>query len=298
MKFNLKRLTSLGVSLSLIATMTACGGNRNNSNSSVEANKSKIEDTILNPENDLEKVDSEKKKEVLAPADVLANLTPEDKPIRLQASHLDENGKLVYEEFGPEFIEKEINGLKYLIKADTKEVVLSGYRNLGRLCCLDSIKKENGGTDSNLGYSGYVLLAIYNVDGKNLFSLYDFDDFKLLLKDCDLAGSSSFSQDIFTLFYIAPYDPKYRGCDDENAFTGRVFIVEKDDIRYFVDVNDFTKIVLSGDFTFYDINHSTTGNATVRYTDYSLHQDIIYTSEELIPKQSDVLQRALTKNED
>lgn len=233
---------------------------------------------------------------VLRDEEVLEHLTSDDKPFRLKESSLNEDGVLVYQEFGPEFYEIEINGLKYLINAETKNVCISGYNNLGRLCCLKPLKKENGGTDSNLGYSGYVLLAIYNIDGETLFSLYDFDDFTPLLDKCDLSSSTSFTNDIFTMYHISSYDPKYRGNDDEGEFTGYVFRVVKDDICYFVDVNDFRKIVLSGDFTFYDENISATGNATISYYDYDTHSDVLYRSEDLIPTYSDVLQKTLVKD--
>lgn len=281
MKFNKKRITSLGALVGLALTLTACSGGENNNSLENSDNKT----TIING--------------VLSPEEVLTYITPNDEPMQLKQSFLDENNNLVYQDFGPKFFEKNIDGLKYLINADTNQVCLSGYSNLGRLCCLKSLQPENGGTDSALGYSGYVLLAIYNVDGKNLFSLYDFDDFTPLLEMCDLSASYSFSHDIFYEFYIAPYDPKYRGNDDENAYAGYCFEVKKDDICYLVDANDFNKIVLSGDYTLYDINVSSTGNATISYYNYSTHKDVLITSEDLVPYNSHILQKRLTKkNED
>lgn len=300
--FKFRNIGVLGTALALTATLCSCSISKDNkSNSVLPDNDKSISDVTL-PDSSNENENSavtydtlSKETSVLDDDFVLKLLTSDDKPFRLKESFLNEDGVLEYQDFGPEFYEKEVNGLKYLINAETKKVCISGYNNLGRLCCLRSLKSENGGVDSDLGYSGYVLLAIYNIDGETLFSLYDFDDFTVLLDKCDLSASTSFTNNIFTIYHLSSYDPKYNGHDDENEFTGYVFRVEKDGICYFVDVNDFRKIVLSGDFTFYNENISATGNATISYYDYDTHSDVLYCSEDLIPTYSDVLQKTLVK---
>lgn len=282
----IKRFTSFCVSLALLANLSACLGNNTDDLSSEDSDAPDLASEDIATETP----------EVLPPNVVVDSITSLDKPFRLQESFIDENDNLVYQEFGPEFYEKEINGLKYLINAETKEVCLSGYINLGRLSLLAPLKSENGGNDSDLGYSGYALLAIYNVDGRILFSLYDFDDFTPLLDKCDFK-SMSFSLGKYYMYYIEPYDPEYRGNDDVNDFTGQVFDVVKDGVRYLVDANDFTKIVLSGDFSTYNVNISASGNATISYYDYDANEYRVYTSEQLVPYHSDVLQRALTKSD-
>lgn len=286
-KINIKNLGALATAVALTTTLCSCN------NGKVVNNNIEDENDFQDSSQSIVEVDDER---TISDIDVVTAITDDDKPFRLKESFLDENNNLVYQEFGPLFYEKEIDGLKYLINAETKEVCLRGYNNLGRLCCLKCLKSENGGVDSDNGYSGYVLLAIYNIEGRNLFSLYDFDDFTPLLDKCDLSGSTSFTNDVFNIYYLAPYDPKYRGCDEENEYTGYFFRVEKDDICYFVDANDFKKIILSGDFTFYDVNISSTGNASVSFYDYDSHEDRFYTSEDLVPTYSDVLQKTFVKN--
>lgn len=286
-KINIRNLKALGAAIILTTNLSACANNIKDDNSDLKEFDETVTEIIPN--------EIENNNSSLTDEEILSHITSDDKPFKLKESFLNEAGGLDYQEFGPEFYEIEINGLKYLINAETKKVCLRDYTNLGRLCCLECLKKENGGTDSDLGYSGYALLAIYNTEDETLFSLYDFDDFTPLLDKCDLSSSSSFKNDIFNLYYLAAYDPKYRGHDEENEYTGRFFRVVKDGICYFVDVNDFTKIILSGDFTFYDENISSTGNATITYYDYTEHKDVLYRSEDLVPTTSDVLQKTLIK---
>ena len=286
-KINIRNIKALGAAIILTTNLSSCAGNIKDDNSDLLENNETITEIIPN------EIENDKKD--LTDEEIISHITSDDKPFKLKESFLDENGTLVYQEFGPEFYEIEINGLKYLINADTKKVCLRDYTNLGRLSCLDCLKKENGGTDSEIGYSGYALLAIYNIGDETLFSLYDFDDFTPLLDKCDLSSSSSFKNDIYQMYYISSYDPKYHGHDEENDYTGYIFRVVKDGICYFIDVNDFTKIILSGDFTFYDENTSSTGNATITYYDYSEHKDVLYRSEDLVPTTSDVLQKTLIK---
>lgn len=285
-KFNLRNLKALTAAIILTTNLSACAGKIDDNKEMPEIDNSVTEDI---PNNE------DLKENVLTDEEILSHITSSDKPFRLKESFLNETGGLDYQEFGPEFYEIEIDGLKYLINAETKKVCLRGYSNLGRLSCLESLKKENGGTDSDIGYSGYVLLAIYNTGEETLFSLYDFDDFTPILDKCDLSSSSSFTNDIYKMYYLSSYDPKYRGHDDENEYTGWIFRVVKDGICYFVDANDFTKIILSGDFTFYDENISSTGNATITYYDYTDHKDVFYRSEDLVPENSDILQKTLVK---
>ena len=301
-KLVLKKIGALGTAVALVTTLCSCS--MGDSNSPVLPDED-TSITDVNPtysenvdEDEKDMVDATSKNAILSDELVLSHLTDDDKPFRLNESYLNEDGVLVYQEFGPEFYEKEINGLKYLINAETHEVCIRGYSNLGRLSCIKSLKCENGGIDSDSEYSGYVLLVIHNDNGDTLFDLYDFDDFTPVLKDCDLSGSTSFTNNIYNMYHLSSYDPKYRGNDDDNEYAGYVFRVEKDDICYFVDVNDFSKIVLSGDFTFYNENISATGNATITYYDYDSHKDVLYRSEDLVPTYSDVLQKTLVKKDD
>lgn len=280
-----RRLKSLLLAFAMIISMGACKGNSKIEESSIPTENGLTESLAPNEEVEIVTTQPVPPSQEVTIEDTSKNFWLNDDPeIKDELAKI-EKGEPFYftyitEFMGPHgmtsgygkmnevFKQIVIDGKKCLVYANDEETILaSGYNFLGMPFYLFGYDQASGGKDLESTYSGWVL-PIYTYTGEldpysnrrlYTYSLYDYEDFHLLLNNCT-PDTEFFSYGVDTYgisgpiipFYLRPLDPEYNGPDESNEATGYAVVIEKDGIKYLVDANDFSKIYYK-DFTGIDM---------------------------------------------
>lgn len=199
---------------------------------------------------------------------------------------------------GEYFVELRKNGVGYLVKAtDYTDVLISGLgleriNELSTLVYCSYYDPQNGGKDSTEGYPGYII-GIRNknsIDDKEV-TIYDFDTFEVLVRDCILDESSLAWQwgDRRNLIHIAPFQT-------ENGLQGEYYctIIKKEGVNYLVDYSTFK--VLAEDVEDFDCEFDEVGVRIITI-EHSNGKKTVYLNDTLQPIETDVLTRKLEKKD-
>ncbi|MDE5630394.1 MAG: hypothetical protein K2I70_02225, partial [Bacilli bacterium] len=151
------------------------------------------------------------------------------------------------------------DGINYLVDAaDYSNICLYGFEELGKPFYLKSYDKAFGGLDTkgDAKYSGYVLPY---KDKQGNLCLVDLDSFEPLLMGVTLSEDRYATSECFAdqshiplrnylenrLNYFQFYDASYGGIDEPGEYSGYVVYFNKGEHTYLVDLNDFSKVLVS-----------------------------------------------------
>lgn len=204
---------------------------------------------------------------------------------------------------GDYFVVLTQNGMHYLASAnDYAKVYASGfgdpstaantyahtlyqYDNLGYSSHYDP---KNGGIDSPDGNPGYILELR---DKNGLSTLYDFDTFEVLARDCSLYNHGLSWQLACKEEYIEPF--KTESGKEEGAIN--YTIITKNGVNYMVDLSTFE--VLAIDVKSVDCKIDDAGVRVITIT-HSDGKTTIYLNDAIKPLETDVLTRKLVPKKD
>lgn len=204
---------------------------------------------------------------------------------------------------GDYFVVLTQNGTHYLASAnDYTKVYASGFGDpstagniyANTLYQYDGLEycphydSKNGGIDSPDGNAGYIL-ELRDRDG--LSTLYDFDTFEVLARDCSLYNNRLSWQLACKEGYIEPY--KTESGKEEGAINYTV--ITKNGVNYMVDLNTFE--VLAIDVKRVDCKMDEAGVRIITIT-HSDDKTTIYLNDAIKPLETDVLTRKLVHTKD
>lgn len=310
-----QRLKSLLLALVMVISLGACKENKNSENESNDIATSLEEslEPIVEPEGG-------QSQEIISPDETICAWGIESETIQNELAKIEKGEPFQftyvtrehethsdYDLIGPLFKQIIVDGQKCLVYADDEEnILISGYDYLGLPFYFWGYEEVYGGIDKDSDYAGWVI-PVYNYgkvedldwQKENMappyitFDLYDYEDFRPLLKKCTPdAYFTNHGTDFLGIRgplapqYFEALDPAHGGCDEVNSASGYAVFIEKGSTTYLVDANDFTCIYFK-DFVGLD-----SYNEGIMLRDYNgLGLDTFFKAEEITPQYSDALKR-------
>jgi len=147
---------------------------------------------------------------------------------------------------------------------------------------------QNGGIDSPDGNPGYILELR---DKNGLSTLYDFDTFEVLARDCSLYNQGLSWQLACKEEYIEPFKTESGKEEDPINYT----IITKNGVNYMVDLSTFE--VLATDVKEVDCQIDDAGVRVITIT-HSDGKTTVYLNDAIKPLETDVLTRKLVPKKD